>query len=457
MRATALALLLVALPACFQASPESSAGDAATVSPPGLDAGSALPDASDFFASRSRYASAGCDRLAACNLLGLTARADCLAFLEKHSPFHRPATETSVREGLEGFDAVAWQACLSAIAGLPCESVVQASDLVAQVASVCPVEAILPARIAVGGRCLESGNCVGSDVACEKQGCEGTCVSVLRGLGEPCDEAHDCDPSAGACTYLPATGWTCVAWLGAGEACSNEQDAVASCDPASRCDEATQVCVALRGIGEACATSRECHWILRCDPATSLCAEKAREGGPCADSNDCARGFDCRPETGRCEAHWRRMGQSCRPGQGCEGSLCIAGTCEARAGTGDACEPSALLSDCAAGLTCDSASRTCRTLGELGDACDSSARLPQCRLFLACDAGTCSALPRLGESCSTLGYPRCAPPFFCDGLTCQAPQANGAECWSSDECASGFCQSPDEDSDASATCRAACW
>lgn len=457
------AAVAVLLAGCFEPVPAFAPGRDA--SPDAPDAGAADcgapapgPDAGgDFFSSRGAYASAACDRLAACGLSDPSARADCVGFLEKRSPFHRPSTEESVKEGLNAFDSAAWQACLADLASLPCEAIRDAESLAISMVSTCAIDAVLPASVPVGGRCIATSNCSGASAECEKSGaCEGTCASTLRGLGEACDEAHDCDPLLGACGYLPDSGWTCVAWLTTGAPCSNAQGALAGCAPGDRCDDSTLTCVALQGLGDSCSSASDCHWTLRCDAATSRCAEKLREGGACRGSGDCADGFDCAPESQACEERLREVGQSCRPGQGCSGSRCVGGTCAPRAGAGEPCDPASVLSDCAAGLACDPAAAKCRRLGAIGDPCDRTAQQPQCLVFLACRDGACAALPGLDEPCASGSHPSCAAPLFCDGSACRAPQPDGWECWSSDECESGHCQRPGDDGLA-ATCRKACF
>ncbi|TMQ03913.1 MAG: hypothetical protein E6J91_45310 [Deltaproteobacteria bacterium] len=151
-------------------------------------------------------------------------------------------------------------------------------------------------------------------------------------------------------------------------------------------------------------------------------------------------------------------------------SACCMGTCAGdtaptRAKLGQSCE----LANCDANSFCDDVTLVCTALKASGAFCGSSS---ECQYGLDCDpTGTCTSLPKLGESCSgacrdegttcsatsrtcvkvALGGATCtvsgdcSPLYFCDASKhCSGGLALGAPCTGAQRCADdrAFCDVP---------------
>ena len=175
-----------------------------------------------------------------------------------------------------------------------------------------------------------------------------------------------------------------------------------------------------------------------CAPSTccaGVCEERVTAlplGAACDATHACVDDITC-GEAGRCEPR-ALAGEPCRAEAACAfGLACIgatelqAGTCRALPAIGEPCP----YGRCAeVGATC--AQGTCAPLGLGGAPCTSGAA---CSPFLHCDLATraCADLPGLGARCAGAG--RCAGEAWCDGTTCQAPLETGAPCAADNECA----------------------
>jgi hypothetical protein len=119
--------------------------------------------------------------------------------------------------------------------------------------------------------------------------------------------------------------------------------------------------------------------------------------------------------------------EPCGPNLYCAGmTATTAGTCTALPHLGQPCEAS-----CAElGATCYGG--TCVAVGLLDDPCTASA---QCSMFYECRGMTCSLLPTLGMACTT----SCFENAYCADNLCVAQKSTGAACARNDECKSHYC------------------
>ncbi len=139
--------------------------------------------------------------------------------------------------------------------------------------------------------------------------------------------------------------------------------------------------------------------------------------------DDCAKGLGC--VTGICTTVELNPtpGESCTPqfSAPCtDHSLCLdldgdmEAVCEQVPASGGTCLGEADL--CAAGTTCDQASKRCVTAPGAEEPCAVAAWADnQCAGDAVCDGGTCRSLPGGGAACVA---GRCAEGFACDAGTC---------------------------------------
>ncbi|HEY5947835.1 MAG TPA: hypothetical protein VIV40_20185 [Kofleriaceae bacterium] len=121
--------------------------------------------------------------------------------------------------------------------------------------------------------------------------------------------------------------------------------------------------------------------------------------------------------------------EPCATGLYCAGrTMTMAGTCKALPHIGQPCEGA-----CAEiGATCYLG--TCTAVGILDDPCTVDA---QCSQFYDCTNNQCALLPTLGMACTTT----CYEAAYCDGTSCVAQKAVGTACVRNDECTTHYCSS----------------
>jgi hypothetical protein len=330
----------------------------------------------------AEIARAYCERAARCGGGDAAAIERCRAKLE--AALHASAwnVDEAQAAGRVTIDGGKLGACTAAIRDGDC------SQFFAD-ASAC--NSVLVGKVAVGGACAESSECVSG----------ATCARATSTSGCP-----------GTCTALPTAGQPCAGGkCGTGLYCGGTA--------------AMPVCAARLGEGSPCSSATQCQEGLTCrEPAVGaakICRAYGTAGQPCGGflGHDCQRGLDC--DTSRSPAVCITRvgeGQPCRASSNCtDGLVCIAGSCAKPLAIGATCTPSG-SGGCAFGLVCDRATSTCAapTVRE-GTSCSTSSECEEGTdaKALYCDAGTCRAKPLLGESCT--------------------PPASGT----SDPCAAGDC------------------
>ena len=137
-------------------------------------------------------------------------------------------------------------------------------------------------------------------------------------------------------------------------------------------------------------------------------------------------------------------GASLTPTPGSCTPTCYGGYVHGTAKQGEACEDPR---DCDFGLICSgtcvdpcgaAVGSACGNVGETFVVCRNDAN---CEFAQPGDTtGTCVALPRKGESCTSQ---LCAPGFACVDGTCVDPQPNGSPCSQPTGCRSGYCDFDD--------------
>lgn len=220
--------------------------------------------------------------------------------------------------------------------------------------------------------------------------------------------------------------------------------------------------------GGACTLTAECKGELICkadEACPGVCAQRQPAGEPCTDNDHCVDGLVCGEDSGVCETP-SVEGDACGAGNpaclpmffclGADEEQSQAGTCVAwddllANAEGETCS----ITEgpwCELGSTCSVTGITggvtmeCVATVESGAACYFGVPSP-CPVGEFCNAnidigqfeGTCTALPGDGEACNTVGFPECAPSLVCDGGTCRAIGRLGDDCTSDLTCASGNC------------------
>jgi hypothetical protein len=193
-----------------------------------------LPDA---------YSQAICDQnfkcASAADIMGRT-KQDCLDTNKGIFQFVLPQLRASVTKGREAYDAAKMGECIAAVRALSCDQWVAGN---AEPASC--NEAIAP-KVALGGACGGSGDCIG-----------GFCDGADSSTNPPKD---------GVCTATVATGGACT---------SSEE-----CGDKEYCDSTAQTCTAKKVGGTACTSDDQCT--NSCNTDTNKCSGYAgcAVGGP---------------------------------------------------------------------------------------------------------------------------------------------------------------------------------
>jgi hypothetical protein len=207
------------------------------------------------------------------------------------------------------------------------------------------------------------------------------------------------------------------------------------------CGEAFTGSVAMGGpcfIGEECAGGASCEQTDdNCDSDTTCCpgtcgtpSVDVAAGAPCGPNDVCPDNQYCKlPETGdvgTCTALLTSAGAACDDFFACADPMICnlfsdMPTCEKSAGSGESCDPDALIPCVKDTDHCDATSTCVGALAD-GAACESST---ECAPSSTC-AGTCQANVAAGGACTEDG-PSCLGSLECTNGTCQAPPA-GMSC-----------------------------
>jgi hypothetical protein len=191
--------------------------------------------------------------------------------------------------------------------------------------------------------------------------------------------------------------------------CTPPQTCTMACC-AGTCDMDPPAAVA---VGQSCEAA-PCVDGAYCD-ATAVCAALIPEGQACQSSFECSYGTVCAGTTTMVCTKAPKVGDPCLVGTG--GNACVV-----------------------TGLRCDSTMH-CAQLLDPGATCDPQNNL--CKQDLLCDATSlkCTTLPTDGQPCTQACSPpdRCVIPQGAQTGTCMPLLSNGSTCTSSDDCASGFC------------------
>lgn len=240
--------------------------------------------------------------------------------------------------GTVGYDSGAAGHCLDVAAAFsPCDLDFTGSFF-RDLGEAC--DAVFVGKVAVGGECFYSEECVGDGFCeqpqCPDACCAGTCVAgdpppPPAQVGQACLDFDECVTSA-FCDIDQATNQgTCQPRIAVGQACQS----FVSCVAGAYCNidftTGAGVCTTPASEGQGCNPDD----IIPCDKsylfcdANATCARVAGVGDPCdpAVENSCAEYAVCNNNT--CQAVPGR-GQTCDPNIGCLGDLdCVNNTCSA--------------------------------------------------------------------------------------------------------------------------------
>lgn len=461
----------------------------------GSDAGTTL-DLTQFC---DAWATAYCDREAACLFLDTAQGMTCVARVKDTCS----AWQRRVAAGIYRYDSTQGAACVGAtrgyscvqgrgfaggamtfdfgngpgacdplltgvgVAGTPCTATADCAPgfTCAGGGTACRACAAIPT---VGQACnLIAGNCFNS--AC-RPATDGGAECVALGMpGQVCTGIGTCDlATTRGCAPTPTDGGmrTCLPKDPDGTACFLDQTCQSNyCNDGNRTDAGARTCGTIM-TGSPCGSNTDCAPTAFCNGLTNtapgVCTLRLALGATCtiqrqADPNDgCADGGLCLDGTCKPRQNQQAVGQSCRstaldcaPGGWCPNLPNDAGypLCTAQGLAGAMCGNSA---ECQAGLRCGN--NTCTALASAGQRCTGQ---NQCKDTLTCpqvDAGmgffACTPLVSVGGDCTVNGT-TCASgtdngqAAFCgrDGGTgsCFALLSVGADCGANGQCASGRC------------------
>jgi hypothetical protein len=273
----------------------------------------------------AQAAAALCDYEVRCGLFA--DQMSCLAFDQTRLG---GAFQQLLDSGKAIFDGAAAQACLDAIANMPCD---QTQMAVRVEPSACLHE--VDGSVGTGGACKQSGECQSGACAvgnCGSACCAGTCEAAQApaGSGEPC-VTRPCDVGL-ACSRTTGT-WVPLGGSGAGCTLDTDCDYGLGC-PAGRCKP-------LPAIGQMCPQG-VCADIGATCNAAMTCVMVGLPGAPCQIDQDCSPFATCDVAMGKCAA-LPTLGEPCQT-QCSDGSYCNivdggsgAGTCTAPGSDGAPC------------------------------------------------------------------------------------------------------------------------
>ncbi len=253
----------------------------------------------------AQLAKQDCAVEARCGLIGLSEESSCQAAAPDDSAL------TAEAAGRLAFDSKLAQRCLMLDDARGCSA-----DAHRAYEAECG--SVFVGRVAVGGACMESGECAGGgDCEVTASGTAGNCLAALA-VGQRCDpEADHCGHSAACDPISMLCAADGAATLGAlGDACQVDLFGDTDCALGLYCDDSltTPSCATPLAAGADCATLFACADSLSCAGLTidassgavtsdGKCSPFADVGGACdasADVSGCP--FDMRCEAGACVA-----------------------------------------------------------------------------------------------------------------------------------------------------------
>lgn len=255
------------------------------------------------------------------------------------------------------------------------------------------------------------------------QACERAVLGTIP-AGASCSWLFECATGRCIADGPGACPAKCVAVGAEGANCNG-----ASCDLRAGVTCIDNVCSKLHAVDQKCFSTGDCALDLYCD-GFGKCSQRAFEQASCSGDTQATANEQC------------AAGLYCD--QGSEGGLCrrkIAAGASCTAASADA-----IGSACVDGNVCKGFSfaksgvtaGTCTPLGDVGAACVASAQVTGCGDGLVCAAGKCAEKPVSG-TCAQEGDCKDGV-AYCDGSQCRLLKTGGADCASSPECASRFCE-----------------
>jgi hypothetical protein len=226
-----------------------------------------------------------------------------------------PAFAAAVAAGRARYDAVAAAACRDGLANQACGD-----------SAIFPPScaAVIVGLVADGGTCFRGEDCASDD-----------CAIPQCGAGECC---------AGTCKPNVVLGGDC---------------SLGRCVAGSFCDDGlsgTGTCVAVHAEGGTCRFSGECTAGLTCS-VDGVCTRYPQLGEACTGRCDRVDNY-CDGTTSTCTPK-RAVGAACTQFECLDLAACVAGTCQARPGLGEACAATSAGPLCLADTYCDSATLRC--------------------------------------------------------------------------------------------------
>ncbi len=310
--------------------------------------------------------------------------------------------QAAVDDGRLAYDAAAQATCLAAIDATTCLQILHDLNFFG-----C-VEPAFTGRVAPGGQCQDTLECLDGYCTFPTNTCPGTCAPrvALNGscvADEQCAAGLVCGNSTcqavtvvadggaacngvtqvcGATSYCPGAGLSCEPLGNEGTFCYTPS----RCSASLTCRWVTNSCEAYAARGQPCGPTAACNeFIDYCTPG-GLCAALPTPGQSCADSLNCGGDAWCDALfSGTCVAN-PTLGQPCGLGGWCQGeSYCdysaATPVCSARKTSG----PCLDRFECATGYYCG---QGCQPQLAAGATC--SPDLYQCQSGLDCVGGICS-------------------------------------------------------------------
>jgi len=264
-------------------------------------------------------------------------------------------------------------------------------------------------------------------------GVTGANVATVTATVVTCTTGSDCCATGYACgagnTCLGSYGTACPAGSG-----------TTDCGAGLTCDSATNTC--LEATASTCGVGNNCASGLTCTGGKCV----GGYGATCpaaSGATDCASGFFCDTATDTClDAYNASCGTaapsapSCAAQTGTEATptdqlVCDSATHKCLEDSGDPCGAG---NNCATGYTCTGG--TCKA-GVYGSNCPAGSGTTDCAAGLTCDTATNTCLDAYATSCGTAAptTPSCATGFACDTTNLKCEEATGSACGPLASCA----------------------